>query len=63
MKEYDKVKFVMDKFSAEGVFVGTTGYIIEVYPNGNYEVEVSKKETGETIAQVVASSNEIEVVE
>ncbi len=63
MKEYDKVRFLTNKFSDDGITQGVIGYIIEDYNDGNFEVEVSNKKTGETIAQVVASSDDIELVE
>lgn len=62
MKEYDKVKFLTNKFESEGIICGAIGYIIEDYNDGNFKVEVSNKDTGETIAQVVASNDELEVI-
>jgi len=36
------------------------GYVIEVYPDGNYEVEFSDPNSGVSIAQIVASEAELE---
>jgi hypothetical protein len=35
------------------------GYIIEVYGDGNYEVEFSDPATGTSLAQVVVNGSEI----
>lgn len=37
---------------------GMVGYIIEVYPNGNYEVDFSNTD-GTTLAQVVVTEQDI----
>ncbi|WP_139356767.1 DUF4926 domain-containing protein [Leptospira alexanderi] len=63
MKQYSKVKIKTNKYILENVDVGQQGYIIEVYPDGNYEVEFSNKETGETIALLVLNEKEIELDE
>ena len=62
MYEYKKVKFITNKFINVGIMFEMTGYIIEKYPGGKYEVEVSDKYTGETIALVVASDEDLEMV-
>ncbi|GMO63573.1 MAG: hypothetical protein Ta2A_10620 [Treponemataceae bacterium] len=38
------------------------GYIIEDWGDGNFEVEFSKKETGETIAILVLKASEMELI-
>jgi hypothetical protein len=63
MKEYSRVKLLTDKFKDEGVVKGNIGYIIEIYDDGNYEVEFSDSGTGVTIAQIVVSPDEIELAE
>ena len=55
MKLYSRVKLCTNKYSSEGITIGAIGYIIESYDDGNYEVEFSNKETGETIAQIVVA--------
>lgn len=52
-----------DRFTNEGVKTGDSGFIIEEYSDGNFEVEFSDPKTGFTIALVVASPNELEIVE
>lgn len=60
---YQRVRLVADRFaSTDGVTSGAIGYVIEVYPDGNCEVEFSD-ENGITYAQIVAVSNELEVAE
>lgn len=34
------------------------GYVIETYPDGNFEVEISNSE-GVTVAQIVASESDL----
>ncbi|MDP2269635.1 MAG: DUF4926 domain-containing protein [Archangium sp.] len=43
----------------EGGHKGMMGYVIEVYGNGNYEVEFSDPATGVTRAQLVLSESEL----
>lgn len=57
---YTRVRLVSDRHADEGACRGIVGYIIAVYPDGNYEVEFSKPDTGETVAQIVASESELE---
>jgi len=58
-KNYSRVKLVSDKYKGEGAPSGSIGYIIEVYPDGNYEVEFSGP-NGVSYAQIVAAENELE---
>jgi len=60
--QYARVRFATDRFVSKGVSKGDYGYVIEVYRNGDYEVEVSDK-NGITIAQVVATEADIEEAE
>ena len=60
---YQRVKLVTDRFaSTDDLTTGAIGYVIEVYPDGNYEVEFSD-ENGITCAQIVAKPDELEVCE
>ena len=63
MKQYEKVRALTNDFSAEGIVAGMEGYIIEIYPDGNFEVEFSKSDTGETIALIVMKPSEVETAE
>lgn len=63
MNQYDRVKLKTNRFKDEGLSEGDIGYIIEVYPDGNMEVEFSNSLTGETIATVVAKPSELEPVQ
>ena len=60
MKLYAQVKLLTDKY--DDIDVGAIGYIIEIYENDMYEVEFSNPQTGETIAQTVIPSSDIEVM-
>jgi hypothetical protein len=63
MKQYDKVKILINDFSFEGVSAGMEGYIIEIYPDRNFEVEFSIQDTGKTTAIVVLKPSDVEEAE
>jgi len=63
IEQYDRVRVITDRFLDEGAAPGTRGYVLEVYPDGNFEIEVSDQGTGETIAQFVAVPGEVELDE
>jgi hypothetical protein len=56
---YDRVRFVTSDYESEGVTAGMAGYVIEMYPDGNYEVEVSDPDTGETVAQFAVTPTDV----
>ena len=62
LKPYDQVRVVSDRFWKEGAPRGTIGYIVEAYPDGALEVEVSSKD-GTTVAQFVAREEDLELAE
>jgi hypothetical protein len=57
---YSRVRVVTPRFSDQGVDPGMQGYVIDTYPDGNYEVEVSDPNTGETIAMFAATPADLE---
>ena len=59
LRPYDRVSILTDKFRSEGVEAGAIGYIIESHKDGVFEVEVSDPTTGETIALLVATDQEL----
>jgi len=59
-KLYKEVTLLTNKYEKEGALYGVKGYIIEQYADHRYEVEFSNPQTGESIAQVVVSENEID---
>lgn len=60
---YRRVRLVTDRFaSTDDVSRGAIGYVIEAYPEGNFEVEFSG-EGGITYAQIVAKTDELEDAE
>ena len=63
--QYCRVKLNTDKYINKGVGIGSVGYIIEVYVEGSleYEVEFSNPATGESLAQIVVTEEEIEIAE
>lgn len=56
---YSRVRIVTDRFADDGAPRGFIGYIIEVYPDNKFEVEVSNDQ-GTSIAQFVANADELE---
>jgi hypothetical protein len=62
VKPYDRVRVVTSRFEDEGVPLGTVGYVIEEYADGNLEVEVSATD-GSTIAEFVAAQDDLELAE
>jgi hypothetical protein len=62
MNEFSRVRLLTDRFRTEGVSVGSIGYVIEVYDDGNLEVEFSGQQ-GITIAQIVLSPGDVELAE
>ncbi len=59
LPEYSRVRLITDKYAKDGVPEGTVGYVIEVYDDGNYEVEFSRSETGSTFAQLVIAHEDV----
>lgn len=59
---YSRVKIVSSRFISEGVSAGSHGYIIDVYPDGAYEVEVSAPD-GTTVALLIAKEDDLELDE
>ena len=49
-----------EKYTALGAAIFDVGYIIESYPNGDYEVEFSNA-SGISTAQIVAREDELEL--
>lgn len=63
LREYSRVMLIVDGHEDQGAQKGAIGYVIEVYGNGNYEVEFSDSATGVTRAQLVLSEAEIALAE
>lgn len=61
IKNYSPVQLLTDKYRAEGASKGDVGSVIEVYDNGDYEVEFAD-ENGIDFAQIVAREEELQVV-
>jgi len=58
---YQRVKLLTDRFvSTDNVYAGSIGYVIDIYPDGNCEVEFSDA-NGITFAQIVTSPSELEI--
>ena len=56
---YTRVRLVSDRNAHRGAPQGMLGYVIEVYGNGQYEVEFSDPATGRTVTQVVVASEDV----
>ncbi|MBC9786215.1 DUF4926 domain-containing protein [Heliobacterium chlorum] len=63
MKQYSKVRLITDRYTEEGANFGDLGYIIEVYADGNCEVEFSDGNTGITFAQLVVKPDELKIMD
>ncbi len=59
MKLYEKVRLLSDRYQNEGAKKDDTGYVIEIYDDGNCEVEFADH-NGVTFAQIVVNPDEIE---
>ncbi|MFC4775741.1 DUF4926 domain-containing protein [Paenibacillus sp. GCM10023252] len=62
MKQFDKVKLVSESFNNYGVNIGSIGYILDIFPDGNLDVEFSDSESGETIAIIILSPVHVEIL-
>ncbi len=60
-ENYSRVRLISDQYRDQGAAKGSIGYIIEVYPDGNYEIEFSGQ-NGVSIAQIVAAENDLELL-
>jgi len=60
LEPYSCVRLRTDRFVEEGAKTGDVGFVIEVYPDGNYEVEFSDA-NGITYAQLVAGAEDLEL--
>jgi hypothetical protein len=58
LKPYSLVQLVTDHYQARGVSIGAVGTILEVYDNGDYEVEFSQH-NGTTVAWFAVSQSEV----
>ena len=59
LSEYSRVKVITNRLAGEGIREGMLGYVIEEHGDGNYEVEFSDPATGNTLAQLVLSEDEM----
>ncbi len=62
ISQYSKVMLLSDAHEDEGARRGMVGYVIEVYGDGNCEVEFSDPATGTTVAQLVLAESELAVL-
>lgn len=56
------VRIATNKYHDMGVDAGDMGVILEVWGDGQYDVEVSNEETGETIAWFTVAEADLELV-
>ncbi len=61
VKPYDIVRIASDRFRGKGAPRGTVGVVVDEYPDGAVEVEVSR-EDGATVALFSARQDELEFV-
>ena len=62
IENYSRVILLTDMYLNDGVKKGAIGYVIERYPNEQYEVEFSDG-NGISIAQIVVGVDEISLSE
>ena len=62
MKQFQKVRLMIDKYVDEGVKKGDIGVILEVYDENNFEVDFSDR-NGITILLYSFSKDELELAE
>ena len=62
LENYSRVRLQTEKYVALGASIFDVGYIIETYPNGDYEVEFSDT-SGKTTAQIVAREEELQLAD
>jgi hypothetical protein len=62
LSNYARVRLMTKNFQALGANLFDVGYIIEVYPNGEYELEFSD-ENGTTTAQIVVREEDIQLAD
>lgn len=60
---YDRVRLITDRHRSSGVPIDTVGYVLEVYPDGGLEVEVSDPVSGETQALLSVRPEDVEPAE
>lgn len=61
LKIYSRVKLIGHKYEGDGGFDGAIGYVIEVYPDGKYEVEFSNSQ-GISTAQLVVDETDLVIL-
>lgn len=62
VRPYDLVRIVSDRFRGDGAPPGTIGCVVDEYPTGAVEVEVSRPD-GATIALFAAEQEELEKID
>lgn len=61
IENYSRVQLLTDQYHTEGASKGDVGSVIEVYQNGDYEVEFAD-ENGIDFAQIVAREEDLQAV-
>jgi hypothetical protein len=56
---FDRVRLTSDRYAADGARRGDVGYIVEVYEDGAFEIEISASD-GTTVALFAAQPDEVE---
>ena len=62
LANYSRVRILTDRFATEGAPRGSIGFVIEIWEEGVYEVEVPDV-TGASIAEFVATDADLELVD
>ena len=60
IEPYDRVRFISDRYRSSGAPIDSIGYVLEVYPDGGLEVEVSESASGVTQALLSVRPEDVE---
>jgi len=60
IEPYDRVRFISDQYRSSGAPIDTIAYVLEVYPDGGLEVEVSEPASGVTQALISVRLGDVE---
>jgi hypothetical protein len=60
LAEFAQIRLLTDRFEAEKAMRGMVGFVLEVYPDGRYEVEFPDPRSGCNIAQIVVDESDVE---
>lgn len=57
--QHTRVKVTSNRYAEQGVPANACGYILEIYADGNIEVEFSDSSTGISFAQIIIDPKDL----